>query len=98
MLFPSPRNSPEGNLAVIRASNCHIFLVNGGLPPNFAPVLAEDGMRTINMLEQAVLLDSAHVPPYPYRKSFDEARHDSFAFLHTSGTTGMTSESLRSTS
>ena len=35
------------------------------------------------------LLDATSTEPFPYTKTFEEARNDPFCLLHTSGTTGV---------
>lgn len=38
--------------------------------------------------ELEVLLEPDPVSHYPYEKTFEEAKHDPYLILHTSGTTG----------
>lgn len=95
LLLPSPRNALEAHLYLLEKTDCNTFL----MPPNFPlPVVKQilEG-RQMRVLEIAGLQhwladapESESVDkPYPYSKTFAEAKYEPFAVLHTSGSTGM---------
>ena len=45
-------------------------------------------MNTFRIPALDQLLAEDEVPPYPFSKSFDEAKNDPVLVLHTSGSTG----------
>ena len=45
-------------------------------------------MKVLNIAEVDELLDTKLVPDYAYNKAFEEASHEPFCVLHTSGSTG----------
>ena len=45
--------------------------------------------RHIVIESLAALLLKKDVAPYPYNKTFEEAQHDPFVVIHTSGSTGL---------
>lgn len=51
-------------------------------------ILASRPMTHTVIPELEVLLEVGTVPHYPYEKTFEEAEHDPYLILHTSGTTG----------
>jgi acyl-coenzyme A synthetase/AMP-(fatty) acid ligase len=46
-------------------------------------------MRSLQIPELKELLATSEVPPYKFNKSFEEAKDEPFAVLHTSGSTGL---------
>lgn len=56
-------------------------------PPYVAPLLAAYPMRVLQLPTLKGLL-SGRALHYPYKKTFEEARHDPLVMLHTSGSTG----------
>lgn len=90
-LFLSPKNSTEGALAVLEKTDCNIW-VNAS---DASPVpLVEDILekRPMNLLRLPLLedlLDATSTEPFPYTKTFEEAKDDPFCLLHTSGSTGV---------
>lgn len=52
-------------------------------------ILREREMKVVQIPSLESFLQPADVAPYPYDKTFDEARHMPFLALHTSGSTGL---------
>jgi acyl-coenzyme A synthetase/AMP-(fatty) acid ligase len=46
-------------------------------------------MRSLQIPELQEILASSEVPPYEFNKTFEEAKDEPFAVLHTSGSTGL---------
>ncbi|TKA62532.1 hypothetical protein B0A49_12190 [Cryomyces minteri] len=89
LFLPSLRNSPEAQLRLLEQAQCKTFLTLDVLPPGLATVLARQTMRRITAPSCEHWLDaSEEITPFPFEKSFAEARLDPFIVLHTSGTTG----------
>ncbi|KAL8829644.1 MAG: hypothetical protein Q9191_001895, partial [Dirinaria sp. TL-2023a] len=86
-LLPSPRNSVEGLLSLLESTQCHYMLSAPGSKVDH--ILAKRSMwhATIRTFDDWVSQES--VAPYPFEKSFEEAAHDPFIVIHTSGSTGM---------
>jgi thioester reductase-like protein len=89
VLLVSPRNALEAHLHLLESTNSHTFL----LPPNFPlpivkQILAARPMRVEEIPPLAHWLQGEH-RPFPYTKTFAEARSEPFVVLHTSGSTGM---------
>ncbi|EXJ86687.1 hypothetical protein A1O3_03640 [Capronia epimyces CBS 606.96] len=92
MLFLSPRNSIDGHLAVIDRCGCDLWVLPAQRVGHVDQLLERRPMKVMALPELLELLAEAEekdVPPYPYLKTFDEARQDPFVVLHTSGSTGL---------
>lgn len=90
MLFNSPRNTLKAHLSLFEKTDCNTFL----LPSNFAlpvvqQILDSRAMRIVETPNLQHWLEDGPVDPYPYTKSFAEARFDPLVVMHTSGTTGL---------
>jgi acyl-coenzyme A synthetase/AMP-(fatty) acid ligase len=100
VLFSSQLNSAAIHSDLMRQTKCHtLFYARGvhvrDLVAGFgADSDKEDGhqeLRCFTIPELDDLLDddpSSLAPPYPYTKTFAEARFEPFLVLHSSGTTG----------
>ncbi|KAI0144537.1 hypothetical protein GGR57DRAFT_325304 [Xylariaceae sp. FL1272] len=101
-LFNSPRERLEVHLHLFDKTDCNIFLLPRSFPlPVVKHILAARPMHTLELprldfwlpndpIEGHWLFEGGkEVPPYPYTKTFAEARLDPFVLLHTSGSTGM---------
>ncbi|KAM0324351.1 hypothetical protein ACHAQA_008132 [Verticillium albo-atrum] len=90
-LFLSPRNNTEGALAVLEATKCNIWASAGDTSPVplVKDILQNRQMKVLKLPQLDALLDATPAKPFPYTKTFDEAKNDPFCFLHTSGTTGV---------
>lgn len=87
-LFSSPRNSHEGHLHLLRATQCKYFLTPAEVPPGVQRIIDDLQIRHIIVPEEAVLMDPTLVPEYHMSKSYEDAMSDPFLVLHTSGTSG----------
>lgn len=91
--FPSPRNSVEAHLSLLEECHCGTFLVPKTSCPEIVQVLeSKRPMRVIEIpdLDYFLKVDEDHATqPYPFQKSFDEARHQPCLIMHTSGSTGI---------
>lgn len=87
MLFTSPRNTIEGDLAVIRGAECSIWLL-----PNHGSragrLLEHVSLETMTLPDLNFFLDPAPVPHFEYLKDWEAGRRDYAWVLHTSGSTG----------
>lgn len=89
-MFLSPKNSTEGALAVFEAAKCTTWVKpSGETYPLVEDFLQQRAMKVLNVPELDELLDAEATEPYAYDKAFDEAIHDPFCLLHTSGSTGL---------
>lgn len=86
-LLPSPRNSIEGLLSLLDATKCS-FLAS-------APEAKVDHILEQRTMQHHIIktfddwLATESVAHYPYKKAFEEAAHDPFIVIHTSGSTGL---------
>lgn len=87
MLFTSPRYSALSQMKLMKDTNCLTLLVPSIRPPVSNMILEVYEMRVYQIPELNDLLDQDH-SPYPYEKTFDEARNEPLVALHTSGSTG----------
>ncbi|KAK6082253.1 Iterative polyketide synthase CazM 8 [Seiridium cupressi] len=90
LLLNSPRNTLDAHLFLFEETQCSTFL----LPPNFPlpvvkQILAARQMKVLEIPELQHWTEGEPKKPYPYTKTFAEARLDPFVVLHTSGSTGM---------
>ena len=65
------------------------WLIPEKKPPVVRQILREKEMKVVQILSLDFFLQPADVAPYPYNKTFDEARYMPFLALHTSGSTGL---------
>lgn len=89
LLLPSPRNPPSTNLSLMNQTGSTKVLYAAELAPlvkslqSVAPSVSTDAIPSFQeMLE-------SNPEPYPYEKSFEEARGDPIVVLHSSGSTGL---------
>ncbi|KAM0476242.1 hypothetical protein ACHAPX_006659 [Trichoderma viride] len=90
-LFLSPKNSTEGALAVLDATKCDIWANAGEVPliPLVKELLEKRPMQLLELPLLDDLLSDKPTEPFPYTKTFEEAKDEPFCYLHTSGTTGV---------
>lgn len=88
MLYNSPRNSLDAHINLLRLQNCRTILLPDPRPPHVNALLDSRPMRTLRLpsLDDLFNRRSLH---YEYKKSFQEACHNPFVALHTSGSTGL---------
>ena len=90
MLFLSPRNSLEGQLSLVDACKCKVFLTSATCPPPVQAIVDARDIRHIRVPPLEDLLDG----PLPKRRppslrTFNDMRHEPLAYLHSSGSTGL---------
>ena len=91
VLLSSPRNTLEAHLSLLKAMDCHTFL----MPPNFPlPIVTE--ILTSRKMQTLEVPGISHWfngnwthKPYPYNKTWEEAALEPLVVLHTSGSTGL---------
>ena len=87
--WTSPRNSIEGHIKLMEATECSLFLTPSDIPPGVAQVVQRLHMRHVIIPEQSVWLDSTEpVKHYPFTKTYTQCSHDPLTVIHTSGSTG----------
>ncbi|KAH7140156.1 hypothetical protein B0J13DRAFT_446289 [Dactylonectria estremocensis] len=90
-LFLSPKNSVEGALAVLKSTDCNIWVKPREQPrlPQVDEYLRHRPLNILEIPETDELLDAESVEHYPYDKTWEEASTDPFCVLHSSGSTGL---------
>lgn len=68
---------------------CRVLLTTDPEPPFVEGILREYAIQTLHIPSLDALLQSEGTRVYPYEKSFDEVRSDPILVLHTSGSTGI---------
>jgi acyl-CoA synthetase (AMP-forming)/AMP-acid ligase II len=76
-----------GHADLIKRTDCTILLHTSGFP--VSGILEKCRMETLCMPELEYLLDETSCPPYPYHKTFEEAKQEPCLIIHTSGSTGL---------
>ncbi|KZM22376.1 catalytic [Ascochyta rabiei] len=87
ILFSSHRNSLAGHSNLIRQTDCTVLLYTAGFP--IPGILERCRLEAVQVPELAALLDGSLCQHYPYKKTFEEAKHDPCFVIHTSGSTGL---------
>ena len=89
VFFPSIRNNLDAQLSLLKVLNYDTLLKPQTRLPLVQHILDKHCLHTIELPTLSQLLwEENEVPPYPFQKSFDEARFQPCVFLHTSGSTG----------
>ncbi|KAL2292826.1 hypothetical protein FJTKL_07888 [Diaporthe vaccinii] len=86
VLFSSMLNTPAVHVSLMEQTDCKALFTAQGV--HVKDILASRPMTHTVIPELEVLLEVGTVPHYPYEKTFEEAEHDPYLILHTSGTTG----------
>ncbi|KAL8707220.1 MAG: hypothetical protein Q9220_007714 [cf. Caloplaca sp. 1 TL-2023] len=86
-LFPSPRNSVEATRSLFDKTKCRTLFTSSEVAVE--QLVTKSGPRHLVLESLIELLFKSDVPSYPYGKTFDEADHDPFIVIHTSGSTGL---------
>ncbi|OTA69204.1 acetyl-CoA synthetase-like protein, partial [Hypoxylon sp. EC38] len=91
LLLNSPRNTLEQHLFLFEKTDCMVFISPVNFPlPVVKQILAARPMRHVEVPSMFSWLDGElEVKPYPYSKTFAEAKAEPFVVLHTSGSTGL---------
>ena len=87
--MPSPRNPPSVNLHLMRETSSNIVLHAQELTPLIKPLHDLAPAAVINPVPALQAMLDSQPEHYPYDKTFDEARNDPIAVLHSSGSTGL---------
>lgn len=86
--FPSPRNTIEGQLSLLQATDCHYFWYGEGYFPVLQKILAQRQLQ-VSQVPSAKEWLEATPNPFPYNYSAHETRSHPWIALHTSGSTGI---------
>ncbi|KAL9594502.1 MAG: hypothetical protein Q9219_006996 [cf. Caloplaca sp. 3 TL-2023] len=86
-LYPSPRNSIEGTQALLEKTQCRTLITSSEVKVEH--LLTENGPRHLVIADLTGLISKGSDAPYPYGKTYEEARNDPFLVVHTSGSTGL---------
>ncbi len=89
MFFPSPRNSLEAHLSLLKETAATHFIVPAEEPPVLTGILKKTSLPKLVIPSLDFLLDETLVDAVLFEASFEEARMDPFLILHTSGSTGI---------
>lgn len=89
MFYSSPRNRPDIQIALLEKLQCTTLFTPRKMSETTKTVLDAKNMDTFILPELEYFLDPVPVQPYPYNKTFDEACHDPYVVMHSSGTTGI---------
>ncbi|MCJ1382583.1 hypothetical protein MMC17_005696 [Xylographa soralifera] len=89
VLFLSPRNSLQGHLNLLKATDCRTLITSNPSPPFAKALLSSEAIQVLYMRGQNELFQGDVAPTYAFTKTFEEARNDPFIVLHTSGSTGL---------
>ncbi|KAK9442475.1 Male sterility, NAD-binding protein [Metarhizium brunneum] len=88
-LFVSPRNSIEGQLSLFERTNCNHVWYAESFHLTVRTWLCERKMKSWSVPPLKEWLQASPSSPFPYTKTFEEARRDPLVALHTSGSTGL---------
>ncbi|GAM37529.1 hypothetical protein TCE0_024f07522 [Talaromyces pinophilus] len=87
--FPSPRNSKVAQIDLLSKLECKVIMTTNPEPPFVSMILQDYEITKLVIPTLEELLQEEDVPPYPYEKSYEEAKNDPIFVLHTSGSTGI---------
>ncbi|GAW24728.1 hypothetical protein ANO14919_143200 [Xylariales sp. No.14919] len=88
-LFISPRNAQEGQLSLFDKTDCRIIVFPKTHRTMVQPWLHERDMQAIETGPIENWFPEEEVEPFPYTKTFEEAKWEPLCVLHTSGSTGI---------
>lgn len=89
LLIPSPRNSAIVNQSLMEQTGSTKVLFANELAPLLKPLQALVPSVRVEALPTLQEMLDSNPPYYEYSKSFQDARNDPIAVLHSSGSTGM---------
>ncbi|KAL9094874.1 MAG: hypothetical protein Q9165_002823 [Trypethelium subeluteriae] len=87
LFLTSPRNSVAAHFKLFERLKCTKLLSPDPKPAAVSAILEEPGMQHFAVPSAQTLLDQDY-PHFEFAKTFDEARHEPFMIIHTSGSTG----------
>ncbi|KAI5461942.1 hypothetical protein BGZ63DRAFT_354238 [Mariannaea sp. PMI_226] len=90
-LLSSARNPLPTHLSMLEKTDCNTLLLHQGFaPPIISHILdSRPTMRVVDIQPMEHWLTDGPDEPYPYLKTFENAKFDPFVVLHTSGSTGI---------
>jgi len=88
MFYSSPRNHPDIQVALLEKLECTTLFTPEVESDTTKAVLEKRYMNKYILPNLEYFLDETPVEPYPYNKTFEEARKDPYVTLHSSGSTG----------
>lgn len=86
--MPSPRNSEEGQLNLLKQTDCSKLLRAESISVQ-ALLNVQSSLQSFVVPSLDDLLDETPVPHYPYTKTYLQGRSDTHVIFHTSGSTGL---------
>ncbi|APA11657.1 hypothetical protein sscle_08g064270 [Sclerotinia sclerotiorum 1980 UF-70] len=93
LFVPSPRNSLEAHVKLLKDYRCENFLFAGDSPSSCKIVNGIQNQIDLRTIAVPTLNHFLHpsfdAPHYEYSATYDEARFQPFVAMHTSGTTGI---------
>ncbi|KAH8204592.1 hypothetical protein TruAng_001221 [Truncatella angustata] len=88
MFYSSPRNRPEVQVALLEKLQCTTLFTPEDESETTKAVLERRQMNKYTLPDLDFFLNDEPVEPYPYNKTFEQARKDPYVTLHSSGSTG----------
>ena len=88
MFYSSPRNRPDIQVALLEKLQCSILFTPEEMSETTTAVLVKRHMNKHILPGLDYFLSKESVEPYPYSKTFEEARKDPYVVMHSSGSTG----------
>lgn len=88
MFYSSPRNRPDIQVALLEKLQCTTLFTPEEMSETTGAVLERRHMNKYILPDLDHFLAQTFVKPYPYSKTFEEARKDPYVVLHSSGSTG----------
>ena len=89
ILLTSPRNSVAAHANLFDILDCNVLISPNPRPPTVDAILASiKGISAFDVPSVDELLSTTY-PHYPYNKTFEDAKNEPLAVLHTSGSTGL---------
>ncbi|MCJ1242991.1 hypothetical protein MMC30_000187 [Trapelia coarctata] len=89
IMLPAPRNSIDGMLSLLEATNCQRLLRAASTKVDHIQSRVNVEVLVVPELDELLNGDGEAVYSYPYHKAFEQAQFDPVIVLHTSGTTGL---------
>ena len=87
MLWTSPLNSLAAHTNLFKQLGCNALATTSPEPASVKNIRASHSIRLIQVPSLAELIAGKY-PHYSYQKTYEEAKHEPLAALHTSGSTG----------
>ena len=89
MFYSSPRNGLEVQVALLEKLDCDVLMLPAQIPDSARKVLESHVNRKYILPDLDFFLSDKPIQPYPYNKTWEEARNDPYVVLPSSGTTGI---------